>query len=512
MNQLSPLAILGTITAYFGLLMFISYRTGRDANNRNFFLAGRKAPWLLVAIGMIGTSLSGVTFISIPGVVGLESAAGSNIEPYNKSFSYMQMVLGYLLGYLVVATVLMPLYYKLKLVSIYEYLEKRLGFFAYKTGAGFFLLSRTIGAAFRLYLVAIVFQKFVFEPLGVPFFVTVLGTIILIWVYTFRGGIKTIIWTDAIQTISMLLAVILTIVAVAQSLETNVGGLVDMVRQSNYSQIFFFENGWNDPNNFFKQFISGALITIVMSGLDQDIMQKNLSCKTIGDAQKNMFTFSIILVFANLLFLSLGAILYIYASQVGIELPAKSDQLFPTIALQNLSPYVGLVFIIGLIAAAYSSADSALTALTTSFCVDFLDFEKKEDEEEKKKTRIIVHIAFSVLLFLTIIIFNSVSNAAVISELFKAATYTYGPLLGLFAFGLLTRLKVRERLVIPVCLLAPIVSYFIDIYSARFLFGFQFGYTILALNGLLTFLGLLAISYKEYEVEGFNLEKETKEE
>jgi Na+/proline symporter len=249
-----------------------------------------------------------------------------------------------------------------------------------------------------------------------------------------------------------------------------------------------------------------------MSGLDQDIMQKNLSCKTIGDAQKNMFTFSIILVFANLLFLTLGAILYIYASQVGIELPAKSDQLFPTIALQNLSPFVGLVFIIGLIAAAYSSADSALTSLTTSFCVDFLDFEKKEDEEEKKKTRIIVHIAFSVLLFLTIIIFNSVSNDAVISELFKAATYTYGPLLGLFAFGLLTRLKVRERLVIPVCLLAPIVSYFVDIYSGRFLFGFQFGYTILALNGLLTFLGLLAISYKEYEVEGFNLEKETKEE
>ncbi len=511
MNQLSPLAILGTIAAYFGLLMYISYRTGRNADNRGFFLAGRQAPWLLVAVGMIGASLSGVTFISIPGVVGLEPAPGSNIQPYNKAFSYMQMVFGYLLGYLFIATVLMPLYYRLKLVSIYEYLEKRLGFFAYKTGAGYFLLSRTLGASFRLYLIAIVFQKFVFGPLGVPFMVTVLATIILIWVYTFRGGIKTIVWTDTIQTVSMLLAVILTIFAIAQSLEMDVFELVDMVRQSDYSQMFFFENGWNDPNNFFKQFISGALITIVMTGLDQDMMQKNLSCKNIGDAQKNMFTFSIILVFANLLFLTLGAILYIYASQVGIEIPAKSDQLYPTIALQNLSPYIGLVFIVGLIAAAYSSADSALTSLTTSFCVDFLDFEKREDEDQKKKTRIGVHLIFSALLFIIIVVFNAVSNDAVITELFRAASYTYGPLLGLFAFGLLTPLKVREKLVIPVCLLAPVISYIVDVNSARYLFGFQFGYTILALNGLLTFLGLLAISYKEYEVETYEAEKRTED-
>jgi len=512
MNQLSPLAILGAIAAYFGLLMFISYRTGRDANNRNFFLAGRQAPWLLVAIGMIGTSLSGVTFISIPGVVGLEAAPGDAVEPYNKAFSYMQMVFGYLLGYLVIATVLMPLYYRLKLTSIYEYLGRRLGFSAYKTGAGFFLLSRTIGAAFRLYLIAIVFQKFVFGPLGVPFSITVLSTILLIWIYTFRGGINTIVWTDTIQTVSMLLAVVLTIFAIAQSLETSAGGLIEMVQQSSYSQVFFFEDGWNDPNNFFKQFVSGALITIVMSGLDQDIMQKNLSCKNIGDAQKNMFTFSIILVFANLLFLTLGAILYIYATQVGLDIPAKSDQLFPTVALQHLSPFIGLIFILGLIAAAYSSADSALTSLTTSFCVDFLDFEKRDDEEKKQRTRIYVHVAFSAILFLTIIVFNSVSNAAVITELFRAATYTYGPLLGLFAFGLLTRLKVREKLVIPVCILAPVISYFIDVNSSRFLFGFQFGYTILALNGLLTFLGLLAISYKEYEVESFDIEQEAKAE
>ncbi len=499
MNQLSPIAILGTVVAYFGLLMYISYRTGKGAQNKDFFLADRQAPWLLVAIGMIGTSLSGVTFISIPGVVGLEAGAGE-IQPYNRAFSYMQMVLGYLVGYFFIATVLMPLYYRLKLVSIYEYLEQRLGFYAYKTGAGFFLLSRTVGAAFRLYLIAIIFDRFVFGPLGIPFWVTVTATILLIWIYTYRGGIKTIVWTDTIQTLSMILAVVFTIFAIAQALETSVFDLFDMVRQSEYSKVFFFENGWNDPNYFFKQFIGGALIATVMSGMDQDIMQKNLSCKSIGDAQKNMLTFSIILVFANLLFLSLGAILYIYSSQVGISIPAQSDHLYPTIALQHLPPAIGLLFILGLIAAAYSSADSALTSLTTSFCYDFLNFSQKEDEENKKQTRFRVHIAFSIILFLTIVIFNALNNDAVITQLFRAASYTYGPLLGLFTFGLLTRLKVREYLVIPVCILAPVISYLIDVYSPVYLYGFQFGYTILALNGFLTFLGLLAISYREYEV------------
>ncbi|MCI5083589.1 MAG: sodium:solute symporter [Saprospiraceae bacterium] len=490
-QQLTPAIILGIIALYFLVLIAVSYFTGKDARNENFFLAGRQSHWAVVAFGMIGASLSGVTFISIPGVVGADGL--------NQSFSYMQVVLGYLLGYLFIATVLMPMYYRLQLTSIYGYLEQRFGFFAYKTGAAYFLLSRTIGAAFRLYLVAIVLQKFVMDAYGVPFEITVITTILLIWIYTFRGGINTIIWTDTLQTLCMLVAVVLTIYGIGSALDMSIGNLVDMVQQSQYSQVFFFEGGWSDPNNFFKQFFSGALITIVMTGLDQDMMQKNLSCPNIRDAQKNMFTFSIILVLANLLFLTLGALLYLYATQVGIEIPERTDQLFPTIALQHLSPAVGIIFVLGLIAAAYSSADSALTALTTSFCVDFLDFEKKEQGPELRRTRFIVHISFSFLLFFVIIAFNAINDAAVITKLFKVAGYTYGPILGLFAFGMLTKLKIRDHLVIPVCLAAPVIAYVLDLYSKEIFFGFEFGFLTIALNGLLTFLGLLAISYREYE-------------
>lgn len=489
--KLSPELILGVVSLYFLLLMAVSYFTSRDADNADFFTAGKKSPWFLVAFGMIGASLSGVTFISIPGAIG---AGGGN-----QAFSYMQMVLGYLVGYAVIATVLMPLYYRLNLTSIYGYLEQRFGFMAYKTGAGYFLLSRIIGASFRLYLVAIVLQKFVMQPFGIPFWATVSITILLIWIYTFRGGIKTIVWTDTLQTTCMLLAVILTIGAIGNALDTDLSGLFTLVKNSEYSQMFFFEGGWSDANNFFKQFISGALIALVMTGLDQDMMQKNLSCKTLGEAQKNMFTFSIILVFANLLFITLGALLYIYATSVGIEIPAKADQLYPTIALQYLSPTIGIVFILGLIAAAYSSADSALTALTTSFCVDFLDFEKslKEDEEAKKKIRWKVHIGFSVLLLITILIFNAVSNDSVINEVFKAAGFTYGPLLGLFAFGLLSNRQIQDRFVLPVCLVAPVVTYLINRFSADLLGGFEFGSMIILLNGFLTFIGLIIISYEE---------------
>jgi SSS family transporter len=493
-NELTPIILIVVIAAYFLLLIGVSYFTGRNAGNAEFFLAGRKSPWPLVAIGMIGASLSGVTFISIPGVVG----AGGN----NQAFSYMQMVFGYLLGYVVVAQVLMPLYYRLNLTSIYGYLENRFGKEAYKTGSAYFLLSRTIGASFRLYLVAIVLQQFIMAPLGVPFVATVAVTIILIWIYTFRGGINTIVWTDTLQTLCMLAAVILTIFSIGSALETDISGLIGMIQASDYSQLFFFKGGWNDPNNFFKQFISGALITIVMTGLDQDMMQKNLSCRSIGDAQKNMYTFSAILVVANLLFLSLGALLYIYASNIGLEIPAKTDQLYPTIALNHLSPAVSILFILGLIAAAYSSADSALTALTTSFCVDFLNFEKREEEEsEKQRIRLYVHIGFSVLLFLIIVAFNALNNDAVISQLFIAAGYTYGPLLGLFAFGLFTKRQINPRLVIPICLAAPVLSYIINANSANWLMGFQFGFLIIALNGALTFLGIYAISKEMEEVE-----------
>ncbi len=489
-ETLSPALILGVIVSYFLLLIAVSWFTGKDSGNANFFLAGRKSPWFLVAFGMIGASLSGVTFISLPGLVGAGKA--------NQAFSYMQMVLGYLAGYAVIALVLLPLYYRLQLTSIYEYIEQRFGFFSYKTGAGFFLFSRTIQASFRLYLVAIVLQMFVMEAFGIPFWLTVLITILLIWVYTFRGGINTIVWTDTLQTICMLSAVILTIFAIGSQMDRNFGELVTLVRQSNFSQVFFFEGGWEDPNNFFKQFISGALIAIVMTGLDQDMMQKNLSCRSLQESQKNMFSFSIILVFANLLFLMLGAVLYLYAAHIGLEIPERTDQLYPTIALQHLTPAIGIVFILGLIAAAYSSADSALTALTTSFCVDFLGFNDESSTKADKRTRFVVHVGFSLLLFVIIVIFNALNDAAVIHKIFEWAGYTYGPILGLFSFGLLTSYKIRDNWVIPVCLAAPVLSYIFNI-NNLFL-NFKLGYLIILLNGVLTFLGLWLISYRQQEL------------
>ncbi len=492
-EQLSPSLILFIIAAYFFVLVLVSYFTGKDTNNKDFFLANRQSPWYLVAFGMIGASLSGVTFISVPGWVEL------------RQFSYMQMVLGYLLGYFVIATVLMPMYYRLNLTSIYTYLEERFGVASYKTGSAFFLLSRTIGASFRLYLVAIVLQEFVMHHYGIPFWGTVLMTIGLIWIYTFRGGIKTIVWTDALQTFCMLLAVTLTVIVIGQKLDLSVGGLVETVRNSEYSQIFYFEGGWGDKKNFFKQFLAGASIAIVMTGLDQDMMQKNLSCKSIGEAQKNMFWFSIVLVFANLLFLTLGALLFIYAGEVGIEIPTQmvdgemkvaTDLLYPTIALQHLTPTIGIVFILGLIAAAYSSADSALTALTTSFCIDFLDFEKREGEEAAmKKTRFLVHLGFSFLLFLVILVFWNINDKAVIAQIFKIAGYTYGPLLGLYSFGFFMKRNIQDRLTPIVCIAAPIITFFLNKYSELLLFGYQFDFELLIVNGLITFLGLLIISY-----------------
>ncbi len=493
MESLNPTLIFGIIGAYFLVLMLVSYLTGRNADSKDFFIANRQSPWYLVAFGMIGASLSGVTFISIPGQVG---AGGGNM-----AFSYMQMVFGYLVGYLVIATVLLPLYYKRNLISIYTYLEQRFGTNAYKTGAAYFLLSRTIGASFRLYLVAIVFQTvFTLVGITVPFWATVMVTILLIWIYTFQGGIKTIVWTDTLQTLFMLIAVVLTIFAIGDAMGRNVSELVTLVQQSDYSQLFFFEGGWSDPNNFFKQFISGALIAIVMTGLDQDMMQKNLSCRSLKEAQLNIFSFSIVLVFVNVLFLGLGALLYLYANSIGLTIPEKTDLLYPMLALEHLTPMAGIVFILGLIAAAYSSADSALTSLTTSFCVDFLGFEKEGNTiENKKQTRLLVHIGFSILLCAVIIIFNAVSNDSVINELFKMAGYTYGPILGLFAFGMLTDYKISNKWVIPVCLAAPILSY---ILNANDLFiGFKLGFLIILINGLLTFGGLFAISYIEEEEE-----------
>ncbi len=488
MEQLTPALILSVIIGYFLVLIGISFFTSGKGDNKTFFTANRNSSWILVAIGMIGASLSGVTFVSIPGLIG--KTEGSNIN-----FSYMQMVFGYLVGYAVIAMILMPIYYRYNVTSIYSYLNEKIGRTAYKTGSAYFLLSRVIGASFRLYLVSMVLDVFVTGPLGIPFILTVLITIILIWIYTFRGGIKTIVVTDTFQTVSMLAAVVLTIYTIMSSLDTNFSEMWSMISDRGYTQIFNFEDGWNDSNNFFKQFFGGALIAIVMTGLDQDMMQKNLTCRTLGDAQKNVFTFSIVLVFANLLFLTLGALLYTFAAEKGITIPERTDQLYPMIALDHLSPMVGIVFILGLIAAAYSSADSALTSLTTIFCVDFLEMDKNQESKDATKTRLMVHVGFSVVLLLVILAFNAYNDDSVINKLFVAANYTYGPILGLFLFSIITKDRITNNdFIIPICIAAPVLCYIINNISVTYLGGFQWGNMILALNGGLTFLGLWLIS------------------
>lgn len=510
-NVLSPSLLLSIVGGYFLLLLFIAFWTGRKANNQDFFVANKQSPWYLVAFGMIGASLSGVTFISVPGMVGGVYLNSGLDTAANIQFSYMQMVLGYLAGYAVISLVLLPLYYRLNLTSIYTYLEQRFGTASYKTGAGFFLISRVIGAAFRLYLVAMVLYLFVFEPWNVPFWLVSLLTIALIWIYTFKGGIKTIVWTDTLQTLFMLIAVVMTVIALMNELDFSMG-VWGRIQAEGLGQIFFFEEGWSDSNNFFKQFFAGMFIAIVMTGLDQDMMQKNLTCRTIEDAQKNMFSFSVVLLFVNFLFLILGALLAIYALENGIKYD-RPDSLYPTIALRHLPWEVGVVFIIGLVAAAYSSADSALTALTTSFCVDFLGFKTNSEASEKKfvdqeeildsptqysiakkdgmeRTRYLVHIGFSVVLFLVIVVFWMINDESVVVKLFKFAGYTYGPLLGLYAFGLFTNRSINDQGVPFVCLIAPILTYFINAYSTVLLWGYKFGFELLLVNGLLTFIGL----------------------
>ncbi|WP_035336704.1 sodium:solute symporter [Dokdonia sp. PRO95] len=475
---MQPIHILLLIGGYFGVLMLISYLTSRGDSNTDFFKAGKQSPWYLVAFGMIGASLSGVTFISVPGWIEASS------------FSYFQVVLGYTVGYAVISLVLLPLYYKLNLTSIYTYLEGRFGSYSYKTGASFFLLSRIIGASFRLYLVANVLQLLVFDEMGVPFFVTVTITILLIWLYTFKAGIKTIVWTDTLQTLFMLIAVGVAIYFVSDQMGLSTSALVNLISESDMSQIFFFDD-WKSGDFFVKQFLSGAFISIVMTGLDQDMMQKNLTCRNLGDAQKNMFWFTIVLTIVNLVFLALGLLLTVYASQNGID--AHKDQLFPTIAVNSgLGIGLAIVFLLGLIAAAYSSADSALTSLTTSFSIDILDIEKKYDAVKQVAVRKRIHIVMSLLLIAVIIIFKYViADATVIAKLFTFAGYTYGPLLGLYAYGLFTKWNVKDKFVPVVAIASPILAYIISTLSAGV--GFEFGFFILILNGALTFLGLLFI-------------------
>lgn len=480
---MTPQLVITFVLGYFLLLILISYLTGKNDDSDSFFRGNKQSPWYVVAFGMIGASLSGVTFISVPGWVA------------TSGFSYMQMVLGYLVGYLVIGTVLLPLYYKLNLTSIYGYLQQRFGNNSYKTGASFFLLSRIIGASFRLYLVAMVFQYAVFDKMNleVPFIVTVTLTILLIWIYTFRSGIKTIIWTDTLQTAFMLLSVVITIWLIGDNMNLSISGLINVVADSEYSQVFFFDD-FNNSKHFVKQFLGGAFIAIVMTGLDQDMMQKNLTCKSLGDAQKNMFWFSIVLVFVNLLFLALGALLYIFAAKNSIPIPEKADQLFPMIAMDGyLGMVVSVFFILGLVAAAYSSADSALTSLTTSVCVDFMDIEKRS-EAEQKKMRKMIHIGMSLVLIAVIMIFKSINDDSVISQLFKVAGYTYGPLLGLFSFGLFNKRAVKDKWVPLVCIISPILCYIINANSVTWLGGYKFGFELLLLNGVLTYVGLLILS------------------
>ena len=476
---MQPFHILLLIGSYFGLLLLISFITNKGGSNADFFKAGKQSPWYLVAFGMIGASLSGVTFISVPGAVEADS------------FSYFQVVLGYTIGYAVIGLVLLPLYYRLNLTSIYTYLEGRFGVASYKTGASFFLLSRITGASFRLYLVAIVLQDLVFDAMGVPFWVTVTITILLIWLYTFKSGIKTIVWTDTLQTLFMLIAVGVGIYYIADGLGIGEEGIIGFIADSDLSQIFFFDD-YKSGQYFFKQFISGIFIAIVMTGLDQDMMQKNLTCRNLKDAQKNMFWFTIVLTIVNLIFLGLGLLLTIYAEQNGID--AHKDKLFSTIAMNgNFGLGIGVFFLLGLIAAAYSSADSALTSLTTSFSIDILDIEKKHGLEDQVAIRKKVHIGMSIVLVLVIISFNYlIGDASVITKLFVFTGYTYGPLLGLYAFGLFSKQQVKDSLVPIVALLTPFIGYAISHYCNVW-FRFEFGFFILILNGLLTYLGLVLI-------------------
>ena len=500
--------IISIIAIYFLILYIISYLTGKDDSNNVFFKAGRDSKWYVVAFGMVGASLSGVTFISVPGWI--ESS----------QFSYLQVVFGYFVGYLIVSYVLLPVYYKLNLTSIYEYLDIRFGRSAHLTGAFYFFISRLLGASFRLFLVAIVLQQFVFENWNIPFPVTVGISIALIWIYTFKGGIKTIVWTDTLQTLFMILAVIFSIVSILNNIDLSMSEYLLSDKFKSMNQVFFTEN-INDRNHFFKSFIGGIFVTVCMTGLDQDMMQKNLTCKSLKEAQINMISFSFVLVIVTALFMFLGSLLFTFKDINGISIPimdgqVRTDLLFPEIALNSeLGIILGISFLLGLIAAAYSSADSALTSLTTSFCIDFLGMNKTT---QNKKTRKYVHFLMSIILIITIIIFKYVLSSNVIDSLLTVASYTYGPLLGLFAFGLYTKRKLKGNLIYFVVVLAPILTYLINlsptIYSYLSYLTLEecnmvtwecareyasenlyiFGYELLPINGLITVLGLYICS------------------
>ncbi|ULQ58287.1 sodium:solute symporter [Flavihumibacter rivuli] len=481
---MSPTLLFSFVLAYFALLLAVAWYTSRNSNNESFFIGNKNSNWMLVAFGMIGTSLSGVTFVSVPGTVA------------TNAFSYMQVVFGYLIGYVVIAYVLLPLYYRLNLTSIYNYLQQRFGFTAYKTGALFFIISRTVGATARLYLVINVMQLFILDRLGVPFWVTAMVILLMILLYTFEGGVKTIVYTDTLQTSFMLLGLVVCVFYIMNNLGYGFGEAMSVLSSKGYTNVF----DW-DPNSkgfFWKHLIGGACITIAMTGLDQEMMQKNISVKNLKDSQKNMMTFSVVIVFVNFLFLLLGGLLYVYAANKGLDV--KGDDLFPTIALSHLPNAIAIIFIIALISALFPSADGALTALTSSFCIDILGIRRRKDmtDAQQKRTRMTVHLTFTVVFMICILVFKVIDNKSIIGVILDLAGYTYGPLLGLFAFGILTKRTFPDNLMVTViCLIAPAICYLISKNAANWFGGFQIGIELLLINGLLTFLGLLSISKKQ---------------
>lgn len=482
---MTPFLVLTTITVYFLVLFFISWLAGRNADNQGFFIGNRKSSWYVVAFAMIGSSISGVTFISVPGWVAVNN------------FSYLQMVLGFVTGTLIIAYVLIPLFYKMKVVSIYEYLENRFGITTYKTGAWFFFISKMLGASVRLFLVCVVLQLLVFDPMNLPFTLNVFFSVALVWLYTFNGGVKSLIWTDTLKTFCLIISVVLCIYYIATDLNMGFSDMVSSITGNDYSKIFFFEDG-NDKRFFWKQFLAGVFTVIAMTGLDQDMMQRNLSCKNFKDSQKNMVT-SVVFQFVVIsLFLMLGVLLYIFVDTKGIQMPAKSDELFPMIATQGYFPnIVGILFIVGLISSAYSAAGSALTALTTSFTVDILGSLKTKTDQEATKSRKRVHIGMAFVMGIVIVVFNALNNTSVIDAVYIVASYTYGPILGLFAFGIFTRKAVKDKYIPIVAVLSPVLCFILDENSQKWFNGYSFSYELLILNAFFTFIGLLLLTKKE---------------
>jgi len=480
---MSPTILFSVVLLYFIVLLFVAWRTSRNSTNETFFIGNKNSNWMLVAFGMIGTSLSGVTFVSVPGAVAKES------------FAYFQITLGYLIGYIIIAFVLLPIYYRLNLTSIYNYLSGRLGFISYKTGASFFILSRTLGATARLYLVVNILQEAILKSFGVPFWVTTLVILIMILVYTYEGGVKTIVWTDTLQTTCMLAGLIICVIYILNNLNIGFGESLQAMNEKGYSRIFF-----TDPDTklfFVKQIVAGAFITITMTGMDQEMMQKNISVKTLKDSQKNMITLSVILLVVILLFLFLGGLLYLFAAQNNVT--AIGDKIFPVVALQHMPPFISIIFIIALISALFPSADGAITALTSSFCIDIIGIQRRIDltDIKKKKLRQRVHLVFAGIFLLFVMLYKWINEPSMIGVILKVAAYTYGPLLGLFTFGIVLKRNVQDKFVPVVCIAAPLACFFIDKYQQALFGNYQIGLELLVVNGLLTFMGLLIISKKQ---------------